>query len=69
MTSAAMHQRLVNGGYDQGEQAQLKRDTITLVNQRLEDPVLSHSDFTIGAVVCLVLLEVSKFRKPVKSVH
>ncbi|KAG4438619.1 hypothetical protein IFR05_005902 [Cadophora sp. M221] len=47
---AAMHQRLVNGGYDQGEQAQLKRDTITLVNQRLEDPVLSHSDFTIGAV-------------------
>ncbi|CZT11418.1 hypothetical protein WAI453_004533 [Rhynchosporium graminicola] len=60
MMPAAMHHRLVNGGSDQGEQAQLKRDTIMLVNQRLEDPVLSRSDFTIGAVTCLVLLEASQ---------
>ncbi|KAL2060718.1 hypothetical protein VTL71DRAFT_9359 [Oculimacula yallundae] len=60
---AAMHQRVVNGGTDHGEQVQLKRDTIKMVTQRLEDPVLSRSDFTIGAVVCLVLLEVRLFRK------
>ncbi|KAL5327563.1 hypothetical protein ACEPPN_005263 [Leptodophora sp. 'Broadleaf-Isolate-01'] len=69
MMHAAMHQRLVNGGYDQGEQAQLKRDTITLVNQRLEDPVLSHSDFTIGAVVCLVLLENQEGNIALSDVH
>ncbi|CZS97829.1 uncharacterized protein RAG0_06727 [Rhynchosporium agropyri] len=44
MMHAAMHQRLVNGGSDQGEQAQLKRDTIMLVNQRLEDPNHHHQE-------------------------
>lgn len=60
MLHAAMHHRLVHGGNDEAEQLQLKRDTIMIVNGRLEDPVLSRSDVTIGAVVCLVLLEVSE---------
>ncbi|KAH7327086.1 hypothetical protein BKA65DRAFT_509904 [Rhexocercosporidium sp. MPI-PUGE-AT-0058] len=69
MMHAAMHQRLVNGGLDQGEQAQLKRDTIMMVNQRLEDPVLSLSDVTIGAVVCLVLLENQERNITLSNIH
>ena len=60
MMHAAMHQRVVSGGLDQREQIQLKTNAIMIINQRLEDPVLSRSDVTIGAVVCLVLLEVSR---------
>ena len=60
MMHAAMHQRVVSGGLDQREQVQLKTNAIMMVNQRLEDPILSRNDVTIGAVVCLVLLEVSR---------
>lgn len=58
MIHSAMHQRLVTGGIDPCEQEQLKRDTITMLNKRLGDPVFSRDDGTIGAVVCLILLAV-----------
>ena len=38
---------------------QHKMETIRIVNERLGDPELATSDGTIGAVACLMLLEVS----------
>ncbi|PVH83944.1 hypothetical protein DL98DRAFT_652034 [Cadophora sp. DSE1049] len=69
MMHAAMHQRVVSGGLDQREQVQLKTNAIMMVNQRLEDPVLSHSDVTIGAVVCLVLLENQEGNLALSNIH
>ncbi|KAK0113474.1 hypothetical protein ONS96_014338 [Cadophora gregata f. sp. sojae] len=69
MMHAAMHQRVVSGGMDQREQIQLETNAIMMVNQRLEDPVLSKSDVTIGAVVCLVLLENQEGNLALSNIH
>ncbi|KAH7379836.1 hypothetical protein BKA64DRAFT_749989 [Cadophora sp. MPI-SDFR-AT-0126] len=69
MMHAAMHQRVVSGGLDQREQVQLKTNAIMMVNQRLGDPVLSKSDVTIGAVVCLVLLENQEGNLALSNIH
>ncbi|KAH9208759.1 hypothetical protein DL95DRAFT_467444 [Leptodontidium sp. 2 PMI_412] len=50
MLHTAMHHRLVHGENDEAEQLQFKGNTIKMVEGRLEDPVLSRSDDTIGAV-------------------
>lgn len=57
---SAMHYRLVNISLDMKEEDELKRTTMKMVNERLDDPIDNVSDNTMGAVVCLVLLEVRK---------
>ncbi|KAL2074159.1 hypothetical protein VTL71DRAFT_7937 [Oculimacula yallundae] len=69
MIHSAMHQRLVTGGIDPCEQEQLKRDTITMLNKRLGDPVFSRDDGTIGAVVCLILLANQEVNPALCNIH
>ncbi len=59
MLHAAAHNIMLSGNMDFWEPIQIKRETIRLVNKRLADPIQSIRDVTIGAVACLVLLEVS----------
>ncbi|KAL5315974.1 hypothetical protein ACEPPN_016848 [Leptodophora sp. 'Broadleaf-Isolate-01'] len=69
MLHTAMHHRLVHGENDEAEQLQFKGNTIKMVEERLEDPVLSRSDDTIGAVVCLVLLENQEGNVTLSNIH
>jgi hypothetical protein len=59
MLHSAGHNAMLAGNNDLADPFQLKLEAIRLVNRRLDDPVRSISDLTIGAVACLVLFEVS----------
>lgn len=50
---------MLAGNNDLADPFQLKGEAVRLLNRRMDDPVLSISDLTIGAVACLVLFEVS----------
>jgi hypothetical protein len=58
MLHSAAHNAMLYGNTDLADPIQMKWEATRLVNQRLSDPVLSISDVTMGAVVCLVLFEV-----------
>jgi hypothetical protein len=58
MLHSAAHNAMLSGNTDLADPIQMKWEATRLVNQRLSDPVLSISDVTMGAVVCLVLFEV-----------
>ena len=59
MLHSAAHNALLSGNTDLADPALMKWEATRLINQRLGDPILSISDVTMGAVVCLVLFEVS----------
>lgn len=58
MLHSAAHNSLLSGNTDLVDPIHIKWEATKLVNQRLGDPVMSISDVTMGAVVCLVLYEV-----------
>jgi hypothetical protein len=58
MLHSAAHNAMLSGNTDFADPAVFKWEATRLVNERLGDSVLSISDLTMGAVVCLVLFEV-----------
>lgn len=58
MLHSAAHNAMLSGNTDLADPMPIKWEAAKLINQRLGDPVLSISDVTMGAVVCLVLFEV-----------
>lgn len=58
MMHSAGHNAMLVGNNDLADPAQLKFEAMRIINRRLDDPVLSISDLTIGAVACIVLFEV-----------
>ena len=62
MLHSAAHNAMLSGRNDLGDPNLIKWNAVKIVNERLQDPVLSISDLTMGAVVALALFEVGKFR-------
>jgi len=59
MLHSAGHNAMLAGNLDLADPFRLKLEAVRLINERLDDPLRSTSDVTIGAVACLVMFEVN----------
>lgn len=69
MLHSAAHNAMLSGRNDFGDPNLIKWNAVRIVNERLQDPVLSISDLTMGAVVALALFEVGVRRITFSHVH